>query len=83
MGEPRKRMSREEFLAFIQSIPKEKLTEMAQKARVAHRKEAEVKCEEVFNKLDLLLPAHITSRTAMLNLMARLRPAKPDPSTHA
>lgn len=87
MDENRKRITPQEFLAYLRSLPPDKLREFATRvlqvnvnqARSAGDKASKVaRCEEFFDTLDLLLPSHESSRQEANQLLERLCAGKPN-----
>ncbi|KVP39479.1 hypothetical protein WJ87_04390 [Burkholderia ubonensis] len=78
MDEMPKRMTPQELMAFIKNLPPARLQEMAARASQFQRGGLEARCEDFFNKMDLLLPCHDSSRLETHNLLTRLRAGRPN-----
>ncbi|KVP97038.1 hypothetical protein WJ97_14560 [Burkholderia ubonensis] len=78
MDEKPKRMSHQELIAFIKSLPPDKLQQIATRASQVQRGGLEARCEDFFDKMDLLLPCHDASRREAHQLLTRLRAGRPN-----
>lgn len=75
---PPKRLSHQELMAFIKNLPPEKLQQIAARASAVHLGGQEARCEDFFNKMDVLLPSHDASRREAHQLLTRLRDGRPN-----
>jgi hypothetical protein len=78
MDEKPKRLTPQNLIAFIKSLPPGQLQDIAARAREGQRGAQEVKCEDFYQKLDLLLPVHESSRREAHLLLTRLRAGRPN-----
>jgi hypothetical protein len=78
MNEKPKRLTPENLMAFIKSLPPGKLQDIAARARAVQRGTQETQCEDFYQKMDLLLPVHDGARREAQQLMTRLRAGRPN-----
>jgi hypothetical protein len=78
MDEKKKRLTPENLMAFIKSLPPGKLQDIAARAREGQRGAHEAKCEDFYQKMDLLLPVHEGSRREAHLLLTWLRAGRPN-----
>lgn len=82
MDQERKRMTPEQLMALLRSLPKERRDELISKMRQANRRGSEARCEDFFDKMDLLLPGHDASLRETASLLTRLRAGRPNLPDH-
>lgn len=82
MAQERKRITPEQLMALLRSLPKERREELISKMRQANQRGAESRCEDFFDKMDLLLPGHEASLKETASLLTRLRAGHPNLPEH-
>lgn len=72
---PKKSLTRQEFMAFLSNLPPEHQRTLVTAVRTMATKVQEKRCEDYFDQLDVMLPSHDSSRLETHRLITSLRSA--------